>query len=298
MTASAGRLRPTTPSGVAVVTDSTAYLPAEATSGIRVVPLRLDGAVAGAEGVDVQPADIVAALERRARVTTSRPSPAQLAAVYEDCAGAEAIVSVHLSGELSGTVAAAEVAARSAAVPVTVVDSRTTAMGLGFAALAAARAAAKGASASEVAEVASRVAAGTTTIFYLDSLEHLRRGGRIGATRALVGTALSVKPILHVEAGRIVPAERVRTPSRGVARLAALACEAAGDGQVDVAVHHLGAPERARQLVETLRSSSLAVRELYVCEVGAVIGAHVGPGVVGVVISPSSGPTDSTAARC
>jgi DegV family protein with EDD domain len=277
------------PTGVAVVTDSTAYLPSEVASGIRVVPLQLDGAVAGAEGVDVRPADIVSALERRARVTTSRPSPAQLAATYADCVagGAEAIVSVHLSGELSGTVAAAEVAAPSVSVPVRVVDSRSTAMGLGFAVLAAARAAAKGASVAEAAEVAGQVAAGTTTIFYLDSLEHLRRGGRIGAARALVGTAFSVKPILHVEAGRIVPLERVRTPSRGVARLAALAVAAAGEEPVDVAVHHLGAPDRAQRLVETLRASSLSVRELYVCEVGAVIGAHVGPGVVGVVVSRS-----------
>jgi fatty acid-binding protein DegV len=104
----------------------------------------------------------------------------------------------------------------------------------------------------------------------------------------LLGTALSVKPILHVDAGRIVPLERVRTPSGGLARLAALALEAAGAGQVDVAVHHLGAPERAERLVETLRASSLAVRELYVSEVGAVIGAHVGPGVVGVVVSRDS----------
>jgi DegV family protein with EDD domain len=264
-----------------------------------VVPLQLDGSVFGAEGVDVAPADIAAALLERGRVTTSRPAPAALSEAYAACsdAGAAAVVSVHLSGSLSGTVAAARVAAEEAPLPVRVIDSRSTAMGLGFAVLAAAAAADAGADAGadveEVAATAERVAAGTRTMFYLDTLEHLRRGGRIGAARALLGTALSVKPILHVADGLIVPLERVRTPSRGVARLAALAAAAAGDGDgdggsasVDIAVHHLAAPERAEKLVGLLRSGPIRIRECYVCEIGAVIGAHVGPGVVGVVVSP------------
>jgi|SRR5882757_3950688 len=276
---------------VAVVTDSTAYFPAGLAEGggITVVPLQLDGAVFGAEGTDVSPTDIAEALRRHARVTTSRPAPAALAEAYEACvaAGATGIVSVHLSGELSGTVAVAKVAAEAAGVPVRVVDSRSTAMGLGFPVLAAASAARSGGSVEQVATVAERVAAATTTLFSLDTLEHLRRGGRIGAARALVGTALSVKPILHVAAGEIVPLERVRTPSRGVARLAALALAAAGAAEVDVAVQHLAAAARAEQLVEALRALPIRVRELYVGEIGAVIGAHVGPGVVGVVISPA-----------
>jgi DegV family protein with EDD domain len=281
MSANTGRLRPRR---VAVVTDSTAYLPpglAES-AGITVVPLQLDGAVTGAEGVQVTPADITVALHERARVTTSRPTPAAFAAAYAGCT-AEAIVSVHLSGELSGTVAAARLAARDATVPVRVVDSRTTAMGLGFAVLAAAGASGDLAA---VAAVAEQTAARTRTLFYLDTLEHLRRGGRIGAARALLGTALSVKPILHVRDGLILPLERVRTPSRGLARLAALARDAAGGDRVDLAVHHLAAPERAEQLAESLRSGAIRLRECHVCEIGAVIGAHVGPGVVGVVISP------------
>jgi DegV family protein with EDD domain len=296
MRANSGRLRPRR---VAVVTDSTAYLPTgpAAAAGVTVVPLQLDGSVFGAEGVDVAPADIAAALLERGRVTTSRPAPAALSEAYAACsdAGATAVVSVHLSGSLSGTVAAARVAAEEAPLPVRVIDSRSTAMGLGFAVLAAAAAADAGADAGadveEVAATAERVAAGTRTMFYLDTLEHLRRGGRIGAARALLGTALSVKPILHVADGLIVPLERVRTPSRGVARLAALAAAAASDGDggsasVDIAVHHLAAPERAEKLVGLLRSGPIRIRECYVCEIGAVIGAHVGPGVVGVVVSP------------
>jgi DegV family protein with EDD domain len=118
----------------------------------------------------------------------------------------------------------------------------------------------------------------TTTLFYVDTLEHLRRGGRIGAAQALLGTALSVKPILHVREGRIVPLEKVRTVSKGIARLEALAVSAAGDGPADVAVHHLAAAERAALLAERLRTRLPQVRQFYASEVGAVVGAHVGPG--------------------
>lgn len=284
MSVTADRLRP---SRIAVVTDSTAYFPAglAESAGIAVVPLQLSGAVFGDEGIDVSPADVAAALERRRRVTTSRPAPARFVEAYK-AIHADGIVSVHLSGELSGTVDAARMAAKDVDIPVRVVDSASAGMGLGFAALAAARAATDGGDIGAVAGAAERVAAATTTLFSLETLEHLRRGGRIGATRALVGTALSVKPILHVADGRIVPLERVRTPTRGVLRLAALAQDAAGDDEVDIAVQHLAARSRAERLVEELRAAPIRIRELYVGEVGAVIGAHVGPGVVGVVVSP------------
>jgi DegV family protein with EDD domain len=167
---------------------------------------------------------------------------------------------------------------------VRVVDSRSTAMGLGFPVLAAASAAADDAPLEEVYSAAVATAERTTTLFYVDTLEHLRRGGRIGAAQALLGTALSVKPILHVREGRIVPLEKVRTASKGVSRLEALAVAAAGDGPADVAVHHLAAPDRARTLAERLRTRLPNLRRLVESEVGAVVGAHVGPGVLGVVV--------------
>ncbi|MGI9093680.1 MAG: DegV family protein [Mycobacteriales bacterium] len=279
---------------VAVVTDSTAYLPDHdvARLGIRVVRLRVDGGVLqGFEGTDVTPAGIVPVLRgRHPVVTTSRPPVAQFAAIYraarED--GASGVVSVHLSGELSGTIGAARAAAAELPGFVRVVDSRSTAMGLGFPVLAAGEAAADGADLARVAAIADEIAQRTTTLFYVDTLEHLRRGGRIGAARALVGTALSMKPILHVSQGRIVALERVRTPSRGIARLAALAGDAAGDAEVDVAVHHLDALVRAERLTELVRESVPHMRRLVVAQVGAVIGAHVGPGVLGVVVSRRS----------
>jgi DegV family protein with EDD domain len=169
-----------------------------------------------------------------------------------------------------------------------VVDSRTTVMGLGFAALRAAAAAAAGSAVAEVERVAVRAAAGTRAFFALETLEYLRRGGRIGAGAALLGTALAVKPVLHVENGRIVPLEKVRTTGRAVARLVELAVVAAGDEPVRLAVHHLAAPGRAAELATRLDERVPGSAGCLVSEVGAVIGAHTGPGMLGVVICPEA----------
>ena len=278
-------------SPVAVVTDSTAYLPPGVGQkyGVGEVPLQVVlGSRSGAETVEISPADVAEALrERRVSVTTSRPTPADFADVYRK-AGASCIVSVHLSASLSGTFDAARLAAAEVAdegIEVRTVDSRTIAMGLGFAVIAAARAASEGADVDAVEERVSVAAAGTHVLFYVDTLEHLRRGGRIGAAAALFGTALAVKPILHVVDGQIAPLEKVRTASKALARLEALAVERAGDGPVYLAVHHLAAGEKAEQLAERLRSQVPGLGELHLSEVGAVVGAHVGPGLLGVVVS-------------
>lgn len=278
---------------VAVVTDSTAYLPPELTEGygIHVVPLYvvLPGR-SGREGFDVGPADVARTLALRGQmVSTSRPTPGDFVAAYRRAlnAGADRLVSIHLSAELSGTSDAARLAASQVGEHiVTVVDSRSAAMGCGFAVLAAARSAAAGADAGEVAETARRTAAQTSMFFVVDTLEHLRRGGRIGAAAAVLGSALAVKPVLHVKDGQVVPLEKVRTAARAFNRLVQRAVDAAGDGPVSVAVHHLAAAERADRLAAELRQRLPALRELHVSELGAAIGAHVGPGAVGVVIAP------------
>lgn len=278
-------------SAVAVVTDSTAYLPegVAETSAVSVVPLHVVlGSRTGTEGAEVSPQDVASALaERRLQVSTSRPTPAEFADVYR-ATGATQIVSVHLSAELSGTYDAAVLAAAEVetdGIEVRVVDSATIAMGLGFAVLAAARAAAAGGGLDEVADAARETAAATDVLFYVDTLEHLRRGGRIGAAAALVGTALAVKPLLHVAGGRIAPLEKVRTASKALARLEELAVERAGDAPVDVAVHHLVAGEKAQALAERLLARMPGLDSVHVSEVGAVVGAHVGPGLLGVVVS-------------
>jgi DegV family protein with EDD domain len=278
-------------SRVVVVTDSTAYLPDGVADkhDIGVVPLHVVlGLHSGAEGSEVSPADVASALtERRVDVSTSRPTPSEFVAVYRAC-DAPCVVSVHLSGALSGTVEAARLAAAEVlgeGIDVRVVDAGTIAMGLGFAVIAAAEAATGGADLDTVVATAEAAAAGTTTLFYVDTLEHLRRGGRIGAAAALFGTALAVKPLLHVVDGRIAPLEKVRTASKALARLEAIAVGVAGDDSVDIAVHHLAAADKAAALADRLRERVHGLRSIYVSEVGAVVGAHVGPGLLGVVIS-------------
>lgn len=272
-----------------MVTDSTNGLPAEVIEkyDVRVVPLQVViGGRLGADGVDVAPADVAAALRAHVSVSTSRPAPVAFAQAYAQAAddGHDAVVSVHLSAGLSGSCAAAQSAATEAPVPVHVVDSASTAMGLGFPVLAAAEAAAAGASADEVAGAATRAVARTKALFYVHSLDALRRGGRLGQAASLVGSALAVKPLLHVVHGRIAVCEKVRTATKALARLEELAIEGLGDAPVDAAVHHLAAAEKAAQLAASLRNSLPGLASLYVSEVGAVLGAHVGLGLLGVVV--------------
>jgi DegV family protein with EDD domain len=277
-------------SRVAVVTDSTAYLPdgVADTHGITVVPLHVVlGAITGTENVDLSPADVAKALhERRVHVSTSRPTPAELEAAYRAC-GAQQILSVHLSARLSGTSDSARLAGEAVAadgIEVRVVDSGSIAMGLGFPVIAGAEAAGAGASLSEAEAAVLTATERTTTLFYVDTLEHLRRGGRMTAASALVGAALGVKPLLRVKNGEIGLLEKVRTASRAVARMVAVAVEAAGDHPVEVAVHHLEAPDRAAQLVEDLTAALPHLSSIAISEIGAVVGAHTGPGCLGVVL--------------
>ncbi|GLW53167.1 hypothetical protein Kpho01_11780 [Kitasatospora phosalacinea] len=288
---------------------------------IRVVPLSVAvGDEVFAEGVEISPKDVAEVLRSKQRVTTSRPSPETFAAAYRAAAeaGARGIVSIHLSAELSGTAEAARLAAPTVPIPVRVVDSRLVGMALGSCVLAAAESAealdaarpgagavgaggavgaavgggdGTGAEATEadldlVVAAAESRAAGTAGFFYVDTLEHLRRGGRIGTAQALVGSALAVKPLLHLAGGRIEPLEKVRTASRAIARLEEIAVERAGQQPVDITVHHLAAEHRAEPLAERLRGRVPGLEGLYVSEVGAVIGAHVGPGLLAVVVSP------------
>lgn len=278
-------------SRVAVVTDSTSYLPPEvaAAHGVEVVALQVViGGTAYDEGGGASSTTVADALRSWTPVTTSRPGPAAFAQAYERAAarGCAGVVSVHLSSQMSGTVESARLAAKEAPIPVEVVDSRSLGMGFGYAVLTAARAAAAGGSVQDVARGASERAGATSVIFYVHTLEHLRRGGRIGPAAALVGSALSVKPLLHLVDGHIEPLEKVRTSSKAIARLEELATQRAGTGAVDVAVHHLADPDRAAALANRLRERLPGLGDLHVSEVGAVVGAHVGPGMLAVVVAP------------
>jgi DegV family protein with EDD domain len=227
-------------------------------------------------------------------VSTSRPAPAALLEVYEKAAsdGADQVLSIHLSGDMSGTHESALLASRDASVPVTVVDSRQVGVATGYAALSAADVLDAGGSVAEAAHAARVRADLATALFYVDTLEYLRRGGRIGAAAALLGGALAVKPLLRIEDGRVANLERVRTSARALSRLEDLIVEAAGEQDVDLCVSHLANPDRAGDLAARLGdrlAANLDGREVWCGELGAVLGAHVGPGMVAACVAPRLG---------
>lgn len=274
---------------VAVVTDSTAVLAGR--GSVTTVPLQVvvDG-VSHTDGT-LAPGLLAQSMRRRSPVSTSRPTPHVFLEAYERLVeqGADAIVSVHLSSALSGTVDAAASAAVDSPVPVRVVDTQTIARPLGVAAEEAAVLAAAGADLDACEAAARRVTAASEVVVYVDTLEHLRRGGRIGGSQALLGSALAIKPILEVRDGAVQPLERVRTAGRALGRLEAICLERAGrirasGATLDVAVHHLDADERAQTLCDHLAAS--LEEQPRVVELGAVIGAHVGPGTIAVTLAP------------
>ena len=279
---------------VAIVTDSTAYLPVDlvARQGIRVVPLHVVlGGQQFTEGVDVTTAEVAAALRKFGPVSTSRPSSQAFLDAYEAAAanGADAVVSVHISSDMSGTVESATLAASQSPIPVEVVDSRSMGMAMGYAVISAATAAQQGRNAKTVAAIARSRAEAATVIFDVDTLEHLRRGGRIGAASALLGSALAIKPLLALSDGHIKPIEKVRTSARALSRLEELtlrAADAAGESGVDIAVHHLDSQTRAGDLADRLRTRVASTTTVVLVELGAVVGAHVGPGTIAVAVSP------------
>lgn len=277
---------------IGIVTDSTSSLSVgdAEREQIAVVPLQvIIGADTYTEGDDVTADMIAEALAAFVPVSTSRPTPDDFLAVYERLAadGAEAIVSVHLSGRMSGTLESAELAAKQSPVPVTCIDSTQVGIATGFAAGRAARARDAGEDAVGVAEAARVAGQSSSVLIYVDTLEYLRRGGRVGAAAALLGSALAVKPILTIDDGAVVPLERVRTKTKALARLEALAVETAGacDDGFDIGVQHLASLETATAVAERL-AASLGRDSIPVDEVGAAIGAHVGPGMISVTITP------------
>ena len=276
---------------VAVVTDSTACLPPDllASSGVRVVPLRVTaGGLVFDDGPAVLSGALEAELRRGARLSTASPAPAAFAAVYAAVAvaGAEAVVSVHLSAGLSGTVNSATLAAAQAPVPVRVIDSRSLGMGLGFAALAAAEAADAGGTLDDVAAAAAGRAARLRSFFVLDTLDQLSAGGRLDPGFPGAGSGLTVRPLLHLADGKVAVLEKLRTTSAAVRRLEEAATESAAGQPVDLAVQYLGDRERATALAGRLERLIPHARHRYLAEAGPVILAHTGPGMLGVVVAP------------
>jgi DegV family protein with EDD domain len=282
---------------VAVVTDSIAYLPREVVEslGIELVSLYWDLGDGPSRETDYGDdyGEFYAALEAAATIaTTSPPTVEDFVAVYEPLlAAGKDVVSIHISAGMSETCAHADMAASQLATGgneasrITVLDSAAAGGHQGLVAMTAAHAARRGLDGAAVAEVAKRARQEARTWILVDTLEYLRRGGRVGGAIAWVGSTLNIKPILEV-ATDLRAVERVRTRARGIERL-----EEFGRQQLDLgadawAVQHTRALEDANQLVERMRAVFARPPE-FVAEIGPVLGTHLGPGLLGLGTIPA-----------
>ena len=271
---------------VIVVTDSSARLPADVIGEweIRVVPLHVlfDGEDLR-DGIDEAPADLY-----QRNVTTAGASPTELTAVYQralsDSRG-DGVVAVHISTALSSTLGAGQHAAREFGGAVRVVDSKSAGMGTGFVALAAARAASGGADLDTVAAEAESTVSRVHAFLVVQRLENLRRSGRITAAASWLGTALAVKPLLRIDDGTLVLAQRVRTTSKATVAMVEQVLAVVGERRAALAVHHVDNPAGAAEVAATLAGALPGCGPVIVTDLGPVLGVHLGPGAVGVVLA-------------
>lgn len=276
--------------GVAIVTDSTADLPPQLASArsIAVVPLTLnfDGRSL-LDGVDITPGEFYRKLPHvTTHPTTSQPSPGRFAETYNALlADHDAIVSIHISEKLSGTFDSAKQAAdMTDPQRVHVVDSQVVSMSLGLVVLGAALLAAKGQDAQAIVDKVESIRPHVQTYFSVATLEFLRRGGRIGRASSMLGSVLQVKPVLCVRDGVVTPLERVRTFERALNRIIELARAVDRGKGICAVVGHAGAEADAERVGKALEP---VAETLMIQPLGPVVGAHGGPGVVGVGCYPA-----------
>ncbi|MEA3341476.1 MAG: DegV family protein [Chloroflexota bacterium] len=280
---------------IVVVTDSTAYIPQEARGGLNipVIPLWLIwGDERFRDGVDIAPSDFYRRLQgAKTFPTTSQPSAGEFTEFFQQASdGADGIAGIFISSKLSGTVPNAQAAqAQLTDLNIQVVDSFHTSMSLGFIALTAARAAAAGKSMEEVVAAAEKVRDTVHILFTVGTLDYLHRGGRIGGAKRLMGTVLNIKPLLHLEGGGVEPLAQVRTKRKAVARMLEIAEERlGGKPAAEVAVLDVNAADEGDALAEQAKER-LGVSTIRRTGVSPVIGAHLGPGTVGIALYPEMG---------
>ena len=270
---------------VVVVTDASSRLPVDLIEkwAIRVVPLHilLDGHDL-LDGVDDVPDDIY-----KRDATTAAATPAELANAYQQAladSGGDGVVAVHISSALSGTYGAAERTAADLDPNVRVIDSKSAAMGTGFVALAAARVAAAGADLDAVAGAANSAVSRGRAFVVVHRLDNLRRSGRIGGAKAWLGTALALKPLLRIDDGKLVLAQRVRTITHATATMIDRVCEVVGEGPAALAVHHVANPDGANEVAAALAERLPACEPAIITPLGPVLALHVGGGAVAVCL--------------
>lgn len=285
------------PADTAIVCDTTSYLPESLLQRGGVATVSLYVALGGEQRRESEIGDYTAFFERLREsdegATTSQPSIGDFTAVYEPLLeSGRSIVSIHLASGISGTFESAQQARRHlidegrGGERIHVVDSRTACGGMGMMVLAAVAAAGDGLGPEEVVERITAARSELQMWFAIDTLEYLRKGGRIGAARAWMGSALQIKPILTLD-DEITPVERVRTRRRAFERMVQFAEELRETGRDGWVVQHIRDPENAQRLVERCREI-MGSDPAFVSEIGPVIGAHTGPGLLGIGGLPSS----------
>lgn len=277
-------------SNIAIVTDSTAYIPKDLTDkyNITVAPqVLIWGEQTFQDGVDIQPDEFYSRLKTaKVMPTTSQVSVVAMQKIFADLVGKGLdVVGIFISSKLSGTMQSAiqgRDALEKGSNKVHLVDSLSTAMAMGFIALTAARAAADGAKVDEVVSLAEKAREHTGVFFAVDTLEFLHRGGRIGGAQRFIGTALNMKPVLALKDGRVEAVERIRTKSKALDRVLELVVEQTkGKSNIHLATLHANAEEDARQLLERADQELKAVESI-LTSVSPVVGTHAGPGTVGL----------------
>jgi len=275
----------------AILTDSSAYLPDELIKqyNIHVVPLKvIFGEETLLDVVDIDISEFHRRLsEGPIHPSTTQPNPEDFIAIFDKLAeDYDGIVATLISSDLSGTINSALVAAEQFdRIPVRVIDSRSTTMGLGQAVLAAAKVASEGKSIDAVEQAARDVCAKVKVLFVVDTLEYLHKGGRIGGASRFLGTALGLKPLLHINDGRVDGLEKIRTKRKAVERMLELAGEHSNGQPVHVSVLHAAAPKDAEALKSSVMERFDCI-DLHIMDLSPAIATHVGPGTLGIAICP------------
>jgi DegV family protein with EDD domain len=284
-----------TAENTAIVLDSTADFPDGPARfpNWRIVPLYVRfGDESFRDYVELSPADFYARLRTASRLpTTSQPTPADFLSCYEDLAGYERVLSLHIASDFSGTVESARRAADEVGGGrVRVFDTRTASAGIALLTLAVQRRLDRGTTDDEVDAVIGRLARDLRVVFTVDTLEYLARGGRIGRARAWAGEVLSVKPILAIADGEIVPIKRVRGNRKAFMEFVRAFEESSVDRRsLRIGIAHADAPEREEALRELVRRARPSAQLEVATTLGAVVGAHAGPGTVGFFWVDDSG---------
>ena len=274
---------------IAIVTDSAASIPEEMVreAGLEIVPMGVQiNHKIYREGIDITKEEFYAQLDTAERITTSQPSPGDFLEVYERVAArAKEIISIHITGEGSGTVNTANLVKQYISIPINVIDSRTASMGQGFIALAAGKAAKAGRSREEILRVIDNMRDKTAVFVAVPTLKYLAKSGKISSIKSLIANILSIKPILGVKDGVVEVVDKARSYPKALQRLISLMEERFPTEPLNIAILHTNAPEKAEEFRAKVEER-LRHAKVFIAEMGTALAVHGGQGMLGIAAYP------------